>query len=519
MALKWGPLLVGSESLFTSFATGKQVNGFVALNVRWGGKSTAKKAENKFRATKKSGTDSTIENQWTAGLRSEAIITGNHVPFWMRSRQYGGAPLNGASISVTATAGRDYRQNRSLIDWGGGLQLRTNLGNRAEAIIQEAFLKFKLWHFEFRAGRDKETMGLTGDTILTSGSFSVSGNTLGIPKLQISVPQYTHIFGGELFAFKGNFAYGWIGRGGENDSNYIYNGQIYFHQKSLYGRMGKPSWRVQLYGGFNHQAMWGWDKQAYGANYDLNGLRAFEYIVLGKVYKGSKLGNHLGSIDLGMSYDWKRVRVMGYHQFIYDVGALYYLANLRDGLTGVCFTNKLPDKHLVQWKKILFEFFHTKNQAGELWSKPTPSGDENYYNNWGSGWAYKGLGLGNPFITPATTTKKGLPNDPSDFFNNNRVLAFYTGVEGSIQQWQVITKLSYSKNYGTFGTSPAGHSLGTRHTPPMYGLFGKLSQFSAYFEGSRQLKNGLRVGGIAAFDLGQLFYNSGGFAITVSKRF
>jgi hypothetical protein len=28
------------------------------------------------------------------------------------------------------------------------------------------------------------------------------------------------------------------------------------HQKSFYGRFGKPHWKIRLYGGFNHNVQW-----------------------------------------------------------------------------------------------------------------------------------------------------------------------------------------------------------------------------------------------------------------------
>ena len=36
--------------------------------------------------------------------------------------------------------------------------------------------------------------------------------------------------------------------------------ETYLHQKSLYGRFGKPEWKWKLYGGFNHQVFWGNEK-------------------------------------------------------------------------------------------------------------------------------------------------------------------------------------------------------------------------------------------------------------------
>ena len=58
--------------------------------------------------------------------------------------------------------------------------------------------------------------------------------------------------------------------------------ETYLHQKSLYGRFGKPDWKWKLYGGFNHQVFWGSEKKYYGSNYTLSPLEAYLYIITGK---------------------------------------------------------------------------------------------------------------------------------------------------------------------------------------------------------------------------------------------
>lgn len=139
------------------------------------------------------------------------------------------------------------------------------IGDKSNFTIIEGYAKLRIGVFEIRAGRSKEIMGLC-DTSLTSGAFAVSGNALGIPKVQISIPEFYSLpIFGKLFAFKGNFAHGWIGE--TSQYPYLRSGIIqlgtYFHQKSLYGRFGKPGWKWKLYGGFNHQAFWGKEKEYY----------------------------------------------------------------------------------------------------------------------------------------------------------------------------------------------------------------------------------------------------------------
>jgi hypothetical protein len=451
--------------------------------------------------------------------------TSDHVPFWMRSNQSGSIPLDNASLGLTASLHKDYRPSgRKVIDWGAGIDLRGNIGNNSNLILVEGYGKIRLGIFEIKGGRSRETMGLC-DSSLSTGAFSEAGNALGIPKVEISIPEfYTLPFLGHLFAFKGNYAHGWIGAipvnmlGNEQNQNL----ETYLHQKSLYGRLGKPEWKLKLYGGFNHQVFWGSEKIYFGSKHILTPFETYMYVVLGKPYgtdsiPKSKIGNQLGSIDVGFDLAFRKVKLFAYHQFIYDIGALYHMANLRDGLTGLTLTHLQHNSQFFSWNKMLIEVFYTKNQAGELWSPYTPSGDENYYNNdqYITGWSYNSLGIGNPFIGTRKDILKTLPADPRDYFINNRVIAFHFGFAGSVQNWDFFLKSSYSLNYGTYGTSEEGHTLGKIRTLPQYGLFGEKKQFSAIIQASRKIKKELYFGVAGAFDVGELYYDTYGVIVSL----
>jgi len=452
-----------------------------------------------------------------------------HVPFWLRSNQYGSIPLDNTSLSLIGAIRKDYDTAKTrILDWGASVEGRMNVGNKSNFTLIEGYGKLRISIFEIRAGRSKEIMGLC-DTSLSSGAFAVSGNALGIPKVQISIPEFYSLpIFGKIFAFKCNFAHGWIGETSQHQFLYsrIIQLETFFHQKSLYVRFGKPVWKVKFYGGFNHQVFWGKEKILYENYFTLSPLETYLYIITGKPYDEnvigmSKIGNHLGSIDLGFEYKFKNIRLLAYRQNIYDIGALYYLANIRDGLNGLSLVNIKQSDNRFHWKKMLIEVFYSKNQAGELWSPPTPSGDENYYNNdqYIEGWSYKGIGIGNPFICTRANTREGLPADPGDYFINNRVVVFHFGFEGSVQKWDFVLKTSYSLNNGTFGTSVVGHTLGKDRTLPIYGIFIETKQLSAYFEANKELKNGLNFGFTGAFDAGELYYNSVGVLFRISKSF
>jgi hypothetical protein len=473
---------------------------------------------------------------YNASLTAQALVTTNdQVPFWLRANKFGSIPLDGISGSLLGSFSKDYdtSRKRKLLDWGAGFEGRVNTGNKSELLLIQGFVKARVSIFEIKAGRSKDIVGLVVDSTLSSGSFSISGNALGIPKVQISIPEYYSIpIFGKLLSFKGNFAHGWLGTiplGNTIRVNRkITEVETYFHQKSFYGRIGKPNWKLKVYGGFNHQAFWGNEKKYLGSTFKLSEFETYKYIVFGKAFGAknigsSKLGNHLGSIDLGFDYEFENVRLTAFRQNFYDVGALYYLANIKDGLNGIKLENKRKKENGFDWRKIVVELFWSKSQGGELDSKKTPSGDEDYYNsfNYNEGWSYQGIGLGNPFITAKPFAQSNLPTKRYQYFSNNRVIALHTGFEGQINNINFLTKLSYSKNYGTYATSPIGYSGGGGRRyigPPPY-FPEVLNQFSGYLEANMDLRKGLNLGAATALDAGKMLNNSFGLMVSLKKSF
>jgi hypothetical protein len=52
------------------------------------------------------------------------------------------------------------------------------------------------------------------------------------------------------------------------------------HQKSLYLKLGKRRHKLNVYAGFNHQAIWGGEDKIFTGG--LKRAEAYEYVVLGK---------------------------------------------------------------------------------------------------------------------------------------------------------------------------------------------------------------------------------------------
>jgi Capsule assembly protein Wzi len=469
------------------------------------------------------------ENLYFNAETEAGYISPDKMPFWLRSNQYGSIPLDNASLSLLGSARKDYDTNKMhTFDWGASFEGRLNIGNEVNFILVEGYGKMRLSVFELKAGRSKEVIGLC-DTSLSSGSWTFSGNALGIPKVQLAIPDFYSIpLFDKILAFKGQYAFGWFGDipmwGWHQNGDTIQIG-AYLHHISFFGRFGKPSWKFKLYGGINHQVVWGNEKVYYGEDFKLSPFTTYLYVITGKKYNNgdiqeTRIGNHMGSVDIGFEYEFKAVKLLIYRQNLYEAGALYHLANIQDGLNGLSIENKNKSQYTFKWKKFLFEFLYTKNQAGEPWSKPTPSPYEPYYNHgeYIQGWSYNGIGLGSPFITTRDYIRKELPTWPSEYFVNNRVKVFYLGLEGSIEKWDFLFKASFSNNYGTYATTDEEQTTEIKN-PGSMGVFGLQDQFSAYIDCGRPLKKGLVIGGTLACDIGQLYYNSFGILLHVSKTF
>jgi hypothetical protein len=442
------------------------------------------------------------------------------VPFWLRSNQYGSIPLDGASLSLVGSARKDYDLSKDrLFDWGASFEGRTNLGQGSNLTLIEGYGKIRLSIFEFRAGRSKQIMGLC-DTTLTSGSWAVSGTNLGIPEIEVSIPEFYAIpWLGQIFAFKGNYSHGWIGdvsmnQYWEHDTIQV---KSYLHQKSFYGRFGKPSWRLKLYAGFNHQVVWGHEQDYYNDDYTLSPIETYFYVITGKKYSNGSIqaerqGNNLGTIDFGAEYEFKKIKVLLYRQNIYEAGGLAHLANIQDGLNGLSLVNRHPNGNFFTWKKLLLEFLYTKKQSKDSWSPyPDEIYFEPYYNHgqYIEGWSYNGSALGTPFIGTREYIRKELASDPGDFFINNRVIVIHIGGEGSVKSINYLYKVSWSNNFGTYNTANPEDAEGIKNAGE-YGVFGEQKQLSAYLELNKGLNNGLNLGFVGAFDYGGLLYNSFG---------
>ncbi|GAB3929241.1 capsule assembly Wzi family protein [Larkinella terrae] len=423
----------------------------------------------------------------------------------------------GISADYARPVFKDGRTRSKLFDWGYGLDVVENNGKTSQFLLPEAYVKGRFSFIELYAGRRRGLVGLV-DSNLTSGAYSWSGNALPLPTVQIGTPGYVSLgFLKNMISFRSFYNHGWF----ENSDKKITHS--YLHQKVLYVRLGKPSWKVKLYGGFNHQVQWGGVANNVDNGLTKNGVlpqswQSYLFMVTGyrhpnkkdttlSGFENNRIGNHLGSIDMGMTIDLGDFNLYGYRQNLYDDGSLFRMTNIRDGLNGVRLQNNRVTTNTFSIREFLVEYLYTKSQGGAVVGVvPGLLGKDNYFNNsqYVDGWIYKNRAIGTPFLTPGTEVRPGLPTGA---IANNRVSMLHVGISGRLANVQWTTKVSYSDNFGTYDAPFPDHT----------------TQLSALLNVSAPIKlpgiGPMSLNTSLALDRGHLFTNSTGVYVGLRKSF
>ncbi|NIJ51828.1 capsule assembly Wzi family protein [Dyadobacter arcticus] len=421
-----------------------------------------------------------------ADLEAGAIYSSSpYTPFWLRTGQFGVVPFySPAGILQGAIKKRyvffDSLSNRPRkLDWSAGINPVGSYDkrNKLQVILPEAFASVRFKNTELYVGRRKELMGL-GDSTLSSGFYSGSGNALPIPKIQIGTIGFTPLkFTRNFLAVHAGFAHGWL-----HASNLD---GVRLHQKFLYFRLGKPKSNVKFLFGLNHNVMWAGHSEdlkqhpelaldgklpsswkfypnvvfAYTSKnwFEKNGYGAFD---------SYRLGNHLGSYDFAIQAKLKNSKLFVYHQHPFEDVSSMLFKNLPDGLYGINFKpNASTFRSGFHVTALTLEFLTTKDQSGSSFYIPgsTYQGADNYFNHsqYTEGWSYYGRTIGTPFIYPGQDMVKAydVAGRP---FPNNRLNMWYVGVQGAVRKsWLITLRSSFSRNYGTpgFGFNPVRHQL------------------------------------------------------------
>lgn len=464
-------------------------------------------------------TDSTTNYVEFVGMGS----TNGYTPFWIQSNQYGIVPKTGPNLS--ARTGLEHywtiSKNKTRNEWrvGAGVEAVGNFVQTKNFLLPQvhATLRYKNW--EFYVGRKKQALGLADSTI-GSGSYAWSGNALPIPKIYLGTIRFVPVpLTKNWVSFQAFYSDGLF----ENNRPITQN--LKFHQKAFYLRIGKPHSLLKLYGGFNHQVQWGGKlKKDLGVNGETlqmpSGFKNYVNAVIGSVGGSgedityfdstSRIGNHLGSIDVAMEIETYETSILLYKQFVYEDGSLFYLTTLNDGLYGARIKRKNSYGALFEINEAVLEMLYTKNQGGNdfVIGDPNKRGHDNYFNNQQvrDGWGYFDRTIGTPFIPPTSQTRWKWPNYADNFTSNNRVMMFHLGLKGTLfRKIEWLGKFSFSENSGSY----------------LEPFIGTPRQFSGMLlmQSKLDVLGGLTVKGAYAADIGDLYRKTYGFMLGVRKDF
>ncbi|WP_158547904.1 capsule assembly Wzi family protein [Dyadobacter luteus] len=450
-----------------------------------------------------------VEAQDSTVLYSAAIYgagsTSQRSSFWLHSNQYGTVSTSGNfALAKFAINKRYHPGNPRIIQWAAGIEAVASYGKQGDIFLSDAYMAAKLGPVEVLAGQKKSITGIV-DTVLTSGSLSISGNARPIPVIQIAIPEFYPLnFTGGFLSVKASYSDGLLNSSDINYGAARHIPNTYFHQKSVYFRLGNEQMKLNGYAGMNHQAVWGGESEIYPIQ-EISNSKAYWHTVTGTQYNHMRLGNHFGTIDLALKWKQENWTYFVYRQNVYDTGSLFKVVNFQDGLNGLSIkrTKRITEPYFV-FNSFLLEMVYTKNQRN---NNPM-SGlgiyeTANYYNHfiYRNGWSYYGRNMGTPLIANATDDRQDVRS--TEFTHNNRIMAFNLGATAAWLNSNLLFRCTYSRNFGTYVN------------PLPYGK----NQFSFIINGEHNLngRRGLAIQLTAASDIGQLYRNSNSIMLGVKK--
>lgn len=374
--------------------------------------------------------------------------TSGYVPLWQRSLVYGSVPYQGPGTVLKYYIGKDYevpnKQYHKLktYDWRYEIEAVGFLGKEIDFRLVQAYLAGRAKKWEIWVGRRKEIIGI-GDSTLSSGFWSMSGNALPPVKYRFGTIDYMDILGG-FVGINMSYSDGFQDNFGPTKGAFI-------HQKSLYGRLGKRNSTINFFGGLNHNVSWGGEnkvKTGGFTDYYASNFSTYFYVVTALKERsiftidpntswddsGNQYGNHLGSIDIALQLKNKLGRFLVYKQTAYETGRIASLSTSNDGIFGISWKGKT---NLII-NQMVIEYVYTANHGNYVsgiaqqlgFIDPHLIEIENYYNNTRGPWHYYGKGLGNPLIP---IDRESTVGGTGFNFSTNAIKAIYIGLAGNLE--------------------------------------------------------------------------------------
>ena len=369
---------------------------------------------------------------------------GSVVPFLSTANQYDRFSFAPNSLSFWGFAHKGLSMIRNF-DYGFGLELDGNVAKTDTRFFAgEYYIQGKVYFLNLFAGSKREVYG-NQDAELSSGGMLWSQNSRPIPKLSIETNGYIDVpFSKGYVAVKGGLSHGWF-------DNSLQMKNLLLHHKYASVKIG-GSLPVTLNYGVQHVAQWGGVSTKYGTmpvtldNY----LRIF----MGKSGGSSAtqsdqintLGNHIISQNLGLDVNLKTVLFSFYWQNLTEDPPIKFITstmNVQDGLWGM--SVKFPTFKIFH--TFVLEYMSTTDQSGPWHDLDGVifGGSDGYYQNGQipGGWSYKGMTIGNPWITSPKYNQDGTLST-----QNNLVRLYYFSGKGEYKKMNYRLTAAYSENFG-----------------------------------------------------------------------
>ena len=457
-----------------------------------------------------------------------AVYSGQQVPFWLMSNQYGLiTPYSPNQWIIAGT--QTCIDPQKKIDYDYGLELVNRYSNNNNLILQNGFSyiqqgygRLKFYFLNLQAGVIKEQYG-NQDNSLSSGGLYWSGNARPMPKVMIQVPDYTPVpYTDGYVEFKGGIAHGWF-------DNNVFNKNTFLHQKYVYVQFG-GDFPVNIHYGLHQFTQWGGTDKITGETMPHN-LQAFVNVILlrhlNKLTEKSR-----GSRNFGANLNFGNIKVDMYWQTLIEDGTGIAFVNISDGLWGISIHSN-EKKHFIN--RFVYEYIKTTNQSGtydSFWLingvkyyNPPPGltnpdtshnyhesgGNDNYFNGvYHNGWTYHQMCIGTPLVTSPLIANGGL----SSYIINNKIQANHIGIEGEYKYFNYKLLYTYIINYGVNTTSPGvnGIPINSFNPPRTQNSFLLKTTFS------NLLPWKLIIEVSAGIDMGKMYGNNTGLMFSLIKR-
>lgn len=389
------------------------------------------------------------------------LSSSERTPFWIQSNRFGRYASDGNHVYTRLfMEGSIAEKSSGPFQLLYGADLIARPGTQSTVSFNQAYVKLQAYAFELTGGRFHNRSPIH-DRTLSMGSLGVSGNAVPIPQVRFGIPEWTGIpFTKDFVQIRAHLAHGWL----EEDR---YTESPLYQEKVGHLKFG-GSFPLNVYGGLAHYAMWG------GKNNPQFGDLPARFTDFFRVFAGVGgderapdveadylLGDHLGAWDFGLFLELENISLKAYRQLPLETKDNLKLKSLQDALNGL--SVQIDESLGIPVRGITYEFLYTKWQDGPRTENILPDGtrcfefpercrdpyqgNENYYNHhiYRVGWATQGRTIGNPLFRTSNVPISNLV----DGIDNNRIVAHHIGVESSVFKTRIVSKLTFSRNYGT----------------------------------------------------------------------